>query len=153
MAIDSSDQFIYTDKVEEEAADYEASISFKEDEISEIENEISDMEDEDEEDIDHEKIAELKQDLEALRGELVGLQEEAEDIFKLLQICEDYARGNTLINDDYWPQYVQDMASDTTTADLSSWPCNCIDWDVAADQLLSDYTTVTWCGQDFHVQS
>lgn len=151
MAIDSSDEFINPRDVEVEADEYEDSIACKQEEINDIETQIQDLDDEDESYDDD--LADLECQLENLKDELTGLEEEAEDIFELRSDCNNYARGDTLINEDYWVEYVQQMAEDIDGIDTSNWPYNRIDWEAAAEDLRMDYTTITWRGQDFYVRS
>ena len=149
MAIDSSDNFINPQDVFNEADEYEDSIALKEEEISMKELEIADLDvDEDEEERD-----ELECELENLRDELEGLKEEAEDIFELRDDCNHYARGNALINEDHFVDYIRQMAEDMDGIDTSNWPYDHINWDEAAEALRVDYTTITWRGNDFYVRS
>jgi hypothetical protein len=66
--------------------------------------------------------------------ELLAALEEAES---------DIGSCDTLIRDSYFKEYAQDLAEDigAIQPDLS-WPYNCIDWDQAADELQSDYTSI-----------
>jgi hypothetical protein len=111
-----------------------------------------DLADLDEED-DAEEREEIECELENLRDELEGLKEEAEDIFELRDDCNNYCRGNSLINADYWEDYCRQMAEDMDGIDTNNWPYNNIDWADAAEDLRVDYTTITWRGQDFYVRS
>jgi hypothetical protein len=80
----------------------------------------------------------------------------AAEIVALLELAEqgkslaDWEYGETLIRDDYFPQYAQELAEDIgaidTSATYTSWPLQYIDWDRAADALLMDYTTVEFDG-------
>ncbi len=56
----------------------------------------------------------------------------------------------TLIRDDYFPTYAQELAEDigAIPADVS-WPCNCIDWGEAASELQQDYNLVTFGDTDY----
>lgn len=56
-------------------------------------------------------------------------------------------RGNwypvTLICDNYFQTYAQEMAEDIGAIDRNaSWPHTCIDWEEAAQELQSDYASV-----------
>jgi predicted nuclease with TOPRIM domain len=151
MAIDSSDNFIDPRDVNVEADEYEDSIALKKEEIEEVEDNIAGL-DEDDEDY-HDELSDLECQLENLKDELLGLEEEAEDIFELRDECDNYARGETLINEDYWVDYVRQMAEDIDGIDTNNWPYNNIDWEGAADDLRVDYVTITWRGQDFYVRA
>jgi len=150
MAIDSSDNFINPHDVAVEADEYEDSIACKLEEISMKELELADLDCQ--EDVEDE-ILELENELENLHDELEGLKEEAEDIFELRDECNNYSRGESLINEDYWVDYVRQMAEDIDGIDTNNWPYDHINWDAAAEALRMDYTTITWRGQDFYVRS
>jgi hypothetical protein len=60
----------------------------------------------------------------------------------------------TLIHEDYFTEYAQELAEDIGAIDPSaSWPLTCIDWDAAADALKYDYTTVRFDGDDYLIRS
>jgi hypothetical protein len=149
MTISSSDTFIDPADVVSEADDYRDSIESKEEEIEDVRAELNEaIDDEDEE---AEEDAELK--LDTLLGELSELEDEAKSIFELETDCDNYAQGESLINEDYWVTYVQQLAEDIDGINTSSWPYTCIDWDQAASDLAVDYTTITFEGQDFYVRA
>jgi hypothetical protein len=53
----------------------------------------------------------------------------------------------TLIRDDYFRTYAQELAEDCGMIDANAaWPARCIDWDQAARELRMDYTSVTYAG-------
>jgi hypothetical protein len=53
----------------------------------------------------------------------------------------------TLIRDDYFRTYAQELAEDCGMIDANAaWPARCIDWDQAARELRMDYTSVTYVG-------
>lgn len=151
MAIDTSDNFIDPRDVYLEADEYEDSIALKQEEIHEVEDNIAAL-DEDSDYYDDE-LSELECERDNLQDELAGLEEEASDIFELRDDCNAYSRGDTLINEDYWVDYVQQMAEDMDGVNTSNWPYNHIDWEEAAEALRVDYTTITWRGQNFYVRS
>ena len=151
MAIDSSDKYIDPQDVFVEADEYEDSIGCKQEEIYQIESEIRELDPDD--DYYEDELSDLENQLANLQDELSGLEEEAEDIFELRDDCNFYARGETLINEDVWVDYVQQMAEDIEGKDLSQWPYNHIDWEDAAHGLKIDYTTIIFRGQEFYVRS
>lgn len=59
------------------------------------------------------------------------------------------ASGITLIRDDHFEKYAEQLAEDTSSADFDSahWPFCYIDWSAAADDLKQDYTYVHYDGQ------
>jgi hypothetical protein len=53
----------------------------------------------------------------------------------------------TLIRDDYFRTYAQELAEDCGMIDANAvWPARCIDWAQAARELRMDYTSVTYAG-------
>ena len=82
------------------------------------------------------------EDLSARRYELAQLTALLEDL-KGNGGDEEW-RGDwypqTLVRDSYFKTYAQRMAEDCGLVDSDAqWPNNCIDWDQAAQELLSDY--------------
>lgn len=78
---------------------------------------------------------------------LKSLQEDGE------AYAPDWKYGATLIRDSYFKEYAQELADDIGAIDRNAtWPLNCIDWDQAADELRSDYTTVDFDGVDYLIR-
>ncbi|CAM3285814.1 hypothetical protein FLLO111716_01050 [Flavobacterium longum] len=101
-------------------------------------------------------IAESDNDLfKAWLSEISNDDEEAADfelILSLLENLKGYGgdeqwRGDwypiTLIRDDYFEDYAQQLAEDIGAVDRNAaWPNNCIDWKQAAKELEMDYSTI-----------
>jgi hypothetical protein len=76
--------------------------------------------------------------------------EEAEELNMLESLASeaegyaaDWQHGATLIRDSYFKEYAQELAEDIGAIDSNaSWPNTCIDWDQAARELQTDYTSV-----------
>ena len=74
----------------------------------------------------------------------------------LAEQCEgygDWRYGETLIRDSYFETYAQQLADDSGAIKDNSWPCNCIDWEQAASELQSDYTSVEFDGTTYWMRS
>lgn len=83
------------------------------------------------------------QELKALKA----LQDEAEGY------SEDWRHGAALIRDTYFKEYAEHFADDIGAIDRNaSWPVNCIDWEKAADELKTDYTSVDFDGVEYWVR-
>jgi len=55
----------------------------------------------------------------------------------------DWQYGETMVRDDYFVTYAQELADDIGAIDKeAAWPVSYIDWDRAADALRMDYTEV-----------
>jgi hypothetical protein len=61
--------------------------------------------------------------------------------------CSDWRHGETLIRDSYFETYAQELAEDIGAINANaSWPNNCIDWEQAARELQTDYTSAEFDG-------
>ena len=60
--------------------------------------------------------------------------------------------GKTMIPESEFKDYAYDLAHDICEIP-DGWPCNCIDWGHAANELKYDYTVVTYQGDDYYVRS
>ena len=81
-------------------------------------------------------------------AKLKALAEEAEGY------CEDWRHGATLINESYFTEYAEQLASDIGDYNPNKvqWPYNHIDWEEAADELKQDYTQVDFDGITYFVR-
>lgn len=103
-----------------------------------------------------ERIEELES-LEAASDE--GLDEDdAEELAQLLELAEqgenieDWNFGATLIRETYWSDHVREMASDYGWVADDSFISHYIDWEKLEDDLLADYTHVTFDGVTFYAR-
>lgn len=103
-------------------------------------------------------------DLAAELDELAEREEPLEDDecerFDALHRLEDeigsseFRDGIELIDDDEFEDHARDMAVDTgMIPNDTSWPCNCIDWERAANDLRGDYSLVTFDGTDYYYRA
>ena len=89
-------------------------------------------------DADEDEKAELKT-LKALAEEASG--------------SPDWEYGETLIRDTYFQEYAQDLAEDCDLIPTGlTWPCTCIDWELAAKELKYDYFSVDFGGIDYWIR-
>lgn len=64
------------------------------------------------------------------------------------KISED---GGPFIREDCFEDYARELAEEIgAIPDDASWPCTCIDWEQAADELKMDYTSVEWGGDTYY---
>ncbi len=62
----------------------------------------------------------------------------------------EWRHGETLINDNYFRTYAEQMADDTGAIDSNAtWPLNHIDWEAAAEELKSDYSSIEYDGETY----
>lgn len=86
--------------------------------------------------------------LQELREELAAIQD-AEQAG-----IPDWPYGETLIREDYFTEYAQDLAEDIGAIPSEyGWPTSHIDWDAAADALKQDYTTVELDGSTYYARA
>ncbi len=82
------------------------------------------------------------QELKALQA----LQEQAEGY-------SDWTHGATLIRDSYFEKYAEELADDLGLLPKdAAWPATCIDWEKAARELQTDYTSVDFDGADYWIR-
>lgn len=105
----------------------------------------------------------IDENLDALKSAETDMEtwDDAEEYFKLKAFCEeaedevsDWIYGATFIADSYFKKYAMQFAEDIgAMPDTSQWPATCIDWDQAARELQSDYTSVEVGGSTYWVES
>ena len=106
------------------------------DRIEELEAELADVS-------EQERDQDAVEELAALRG----LEEEA---------CgsPDWRYGGTLIREDYFQEYAQQLAEDIgAISGQERWPLTCIDWEQAARELQVDYSAVTFGEHTYYIRS
>ncbi len=136
--IDSRDVIAAIEELEgdiEALRDERSELTFNEDEMS---------------DYDKDRVAEIDEELVALREQLeplVSLAGEAGG-------SPDWSYGETLIADSYFTEYAEQLADDLGYINKDvQWPYDCIDWDRAADNLKMDYFSVDFDGETFWIRS
>lgn len=79
-------------------------------------------------------------------------QRELETLKELIDDIGEHApAGITLINEDYFEEYAENLAFEMGAIERGPvWPANCIDWSKASDELQEDYTVVYIDGQTFY---
>jgi hypothetical protein len=66
----------------------------------------------------------------------------------------DWEDGATLIRDSYFETYAQELADELGLLQgLDQWPATCIDWEQAARELQTDYTSVDFDGVTYWARS
>jgi hypothetical protein len=121
-----------------------------------------------------ERIDELDSEIETLRDEADAAREvgelsdamlgELEDLMSEMKALRDlqneaesspnWRHGETLIRDSYFEEYAEQLADDIGAIDAKAgWPCNCIDWEAAADLLRQDYSAVDFDGVTYWIRN
>lgn len=80
-------------------------------------------------------------------------EDEVEELRILKELAEegegygDWTDGATLIRDSYFEDFARSEAEELgLIPDDASWPLTCIDWEQAATELQSDYTSIEFDG-------
>ena len=128
------------------------------DDIDTLENEISDLSEEidelNEEDADDKNEIDLKlDDIEDKQGQIEDLQEELSMLLDVKSEVPEFSHGETLIHEDYWMEYVQELCEecDYITKDFPYWIE--IDWEATAKNVAMDYSTIELDGNTFYFRS
>lgn len=80
-------------------------------------------------------------------AELKALDEAGE------QYAGDWEYGESMIADDHFEEYAQELAEDIGAVNAEAkWPNNHIDWSAAAEELKGDYTAIEFRGKTFWVR-
>lgn len=81
-------------------------------------------------------------------------ERELKDLLAAREEISEWRHGETLISDDYFIEYAKEFASDIgAIADDARWPCTCIDWQEAAEELQQDYSSVEIAGVTYWYRS
>lgn len=82
--------------------------------------------------------------------------EEGQELKTLLKVQEqaegysDWRYGETLIRDSHFEDYARELAEDLGYIKKDvGWPYTCIDWERAANDLRTDYTSIDFDGVDY----
>lgn len=99
-------------------------------------------------------------DIEDLRSNLADLMEDKKELESLLDKLEDirnevseFEDGATLIRDDIWVEYVQELCEDIgdIPSDLPDYIV--IDWDLTANNISQDYSTIEIDGDEYYFRN
>jgi DNA repair exonuclease SbcCD ATPase subunit len=145
------------DDAEETIADLELTIGNTEDELAALPRESEEWQSL------NEKLGGYQDDLtievRALNEWKADYGDELKELKDLASECEgygDWIHGDTLINDDFFEEYAEELADDLgylgSRREPLKWPFTCIDWEQAAKELQQDYSSVSFGGQTFWVR-
>ena len=98
---------------------------------------------------------ELEVTFEAAESEY-GSDEEKElkELDELESEISEFRHGVQMIPEDDFEDYARELADDIGAVPKdASWPCTCIDWEQAADELKGDYTEVEYQGDTYLVRA
>ena len=90
------------------------------------------------------------------RLESPQLDEFLEDEIDALQEVVDEGIDDTLVHEDYFREYAEELAVDIGAiahGQRDHWPYTCIDWEQAADELKQDYSVIDIRGGTYYSRS
>ena len=82
--------------------------------------------------------------------------DENEDEIDALQEVVDECINDTLVHEDHFREYAEELAVDIGAIDRRQrdhWPYTCIDWEQAADELKQDYSVIDIRGGTYYYRS
>lgn len=105
--------------------------------------------------IEHIEFLESEEDINNV--ELDAAKKELEEINDIEDECADFHYGATLIHEDYFKTYIEELIADAyyEVYDLVNsydWPVVTIDYEESAEQAKIDYIVVTYEGEDYYTR-
>ena len=82
--------------------------------------------------------------------------DENEDEIDALQEVVDEGIDDTLVHEDYFQEYAEELAADIGAIERrphDRWPYTCIDWEQAAEELKQDYSVIDIRGGTYYYRS
>lgn len=75
---------------------------------------------------------------------------EIEEIDNIEEECSEFKYGETLINEDYWEEYCQELCIDCgyISKDFPNWIE--IDWEATSRNMAYDYNTITYQNEEYY---
>jgi hypothetical protein len=78
-------------------------------------------------------------------------KEELAELESLENEISGFMHGVQLIPENDFEAYAREFAEETGAVEQNaSWPMNCIDWREAAEELQSDYSVISYQGEDYY---
>ena len=158
--IDSRDVIARLEELTEERDDLERDIDEAEEHVTEANTALDAAKEDDDTTELETDLDGAEQDLETAKDRLSDWDDDNGDELKALQTlndeaegyADDWRHGATLIQEDYFPEYCQELL-----ADIGDLPRNLpdylvIDWDATADNLRADYTNVDFDGTTYLIR-
>lgn len=148
--IDSRDVIDRIDELVDERGDLESDVESAQEELDAATLEKPDI-------IHDDLIAAVEAAQEALANWIDENGDELkalEDLASEGEGCGDWKHGETLIREEHFEDYAQQLAEDIGAVKGSeSWPLNCIDWEKAARELRYVYSAVDFDGVTYLIRS
>ena len=119
-----------------------------EDSLTEARIEAKDCDPEEEEEYDDNVIDAI----EALKEWDEEYKEELDELYAMRDEISEWRHGEALIAEEDFAEYAEQLADDLYGVE-QHWPFNHVDWDAAADELKSDYSSIDYQGSTYLYRS
>jgi len=129
----------------EERQQLEDDLEVLNEELNDLTDELAEMEVD--EDVTVEELRDMEAQVEKKAKEIEEWQDKNQERLDDLTQCLAYLNDDTLISEDSFTEYVQELAEDV---DIPSWIV--IDWEATASDVMSDYTAVDFDGETWLVR-
>jgi antirestriction protein len=102
-----------------------------------------------------EEVTDAESNLEAAESDFGNDEkEELDELETLENEISEFKHGETMIPENDFEDYARELAEDIgAISGNEEWPCNCIDWERAARELVMDYSTVEYQGDTYLVRN
>lgn len=102
-----------------------------------------------------ERFEDIRFEEEELENWVQDFESEINEINEINEIeieCTDFQYGESLINEDYFVEYCEELCKDCgyISTDFPSWIE--IDWEATANNISQDYTTVNYQGETYYTR-
>ena len=148
--IDSRDIIARIEELESEQTGLQDSLEEAKEELEGMDEDVTNQE-------IIEKEAAVREAEEALKEFENDYGEELTALKSITDECEgygDWSYGEALIRESYFEDYARELAEDIGAIPKDSkWPCTCIDWEQAAEELKADYTSVDFNGTTYYMRT
>ena len=115
-----------------------------EDAVTILKDELNDCDPDEKEDYENNVVDAI----EALNEWDDEYKEELDELYTLRDEIPGWRHGETLIAEEDFAEYTKQLVDDLYGVE-NHWPLNHIDWDAAADEFKSDYSTVEYQGTTY----
>ena len=121
--------------------------------IDELENEIEELEEELEKSVEDEDTEENELCTKRIEEWHEENDEELKELNDLKDEVPEWSYGNTLVPDEEWIDYVQELLTDCDILPKDiPWYIE-IDWEKTADNIAADYGTVDYQGKTYYYRN
>ena len=148
--IDSRDIIARIEELESEQTGLQDSLEEAKEELEGMDEDVTNQE-------IIEKEAAVREAEEALKEFENDYGEELTALKSITDECEgygDWSYGEALIRESYFEDYARELAEDIGAIPKDSkWPCTCIDWEQAAEELKVDYTSIEFNGVTYYMRA